>query len=209
MSTSGDVGLEINRIDAKREIAQEILRDPVEDVSMKALGFGMARDRFAGDDVMRVHARIGEAVERARELSEPTLIEVLTYRFRGHSMSDAMKYRSKEELERARLRDPLVLYESRLIQHGLIGEDEIEKLEGEVRQIVDEAVKFADESPNPRLAALEKRRRRAKLFNPGVVAGEVIVEGQLGPAGVEEDDIANASAMSPAAEYDDGFHKGC
>jgi pyruvate dehydrogenase E1 component alpha subunit len=60
----------------------------VEDVSLRALAHGMARDRFDGDDVIRVKRRIAEAVERARVTGEPTLVEIVTYRFRGHSMSD-------------------------------------------------------------------------------------------------------------------------
>ena len=66
----------------------------VEDVTLKADGYGMARDRFFVDDVLEVEQRIGEAVERARENSEPTLVEARTYRFRGHSMSDPGKYRT-------------------------------------------------------------------------------------------------------------------
>src|ERR1700761_4093 len=71
----------------------------VEDVSMKALGYGMDRDRFFADDVLEVEKRIGEAVARAREHSLPTLVEVRTYRFRGHSMSDPAKYRTQDELD--------------------------------------------------------------------------------------------------------------
>src|SRR5207342_1601894 len=71
----------------------------VEDVSMKALGYGMARDRFFADHVLTVKDRLGDAIERARETQEPTLVEIRTYRFRGHSMSDPGKYRTAEELE--------------------------------------------------------------------------------------------------------------
>ena len=79
----------------------------VEDVSLKALGYGMDRDRFFADDVLEVERRIGEAVKRAREHSLPTLVEVRTYRFRGHSMSDPAKYRTQAELEEHKKRDPL------------------------------------------------------------------------------------------------------
>ncbi len=79
----------------------------VEDVSLKALGYGMDRDRFVVDHVLEVRDRIGEAVARARHESEPTLVEVRTYRFRGHSMSDPGKYRTPEELEEHKQRDAL------------------------------------------------------------------------------------------------------
>ena len=79
----------------------------VEDVSMRALAHGMARDRFDGDDVVKVKRRIAEAVERARTTGEPTLVEVVTYRFRGHSMSDPGLYRTKDEVEEWKRRDPL------------------------------------------------------------------------------------------------------
>ena len=81
----------------------------VEDVSLRALAHGMARDRFDGDDVIKVKRRIAEAVERARTTGEPTLIEVVTYRFRGHSMSDPGLYRTKDEVEEWKRRDPLNL----------------------------------------------------------------------------------------------------
>src|SRR5688500_16636539 len=86
----------------------------VEDVSLRAIGHGMARDRFDGDDVVKVKRRIAEAVERARQTSEPTLVEVVTYRFRGHSMSDPGLYRTKDEVEEWRRRDPLNRSRARL-----------------------------------------------------------------------------------------------
>src|SRR5580692_8846167 len=79
----------------------------VDDVSLKALGYGMDRDRFFADDVLEVEARIAEAIKRAREQSLPTLVEVRTYRFRGHSMSDPAKYRTQAELDEHKKRDPL------------------------------------------------------------------------------------------------------
>lgn len=68
----------------------------VPDVTERASGYAVARDRFDGDDVLRVRERIGEAVARARRDKTPTLVEVITYRFRGHSMSDPGNYRSKD-----------------------------------------------------------------------------------------------------------------
>lgn len=126
----------------------------VEDVSMKALGYGIDRDRFFADDVLTVEQRIGEAVQRARELSLPTLVEIRTYRFRGHSMSDPAKYRTTEELEERKKRDPLHRARVQLENEGY-GIPRLESLEASVEREVQEAVKFADESPEPDASLLE------------------------------------------------------
>jgi pyruvate dehydrogenase E1 component alpha subunit len=119
----------------------------VEDVSMKALAFGIARDRFDGDDVVRVKARIAEAVGRARETSEPTLVEVKTYRFRGHSMSDPGQYRTKDEVEEWKKRDPVSIGRRRLVEEAQVDEVTLKALESKVKAEIDDAVKFAEESP--------------------------------------------------------------
>jgi pyruvate dehydrogenase E1 component alpha subunit len=126
----------------------------VEDVSLKALGYGMERDRFFADDVLEVEKRIGEAVKRAREQSLPTLVEVRTYRFRGHSMSDPAKYRTQAELEEHKKRDPLHRTRTALSEQGM-GDDRLEALEKSVEAEVVDAIKFANESPEPTLADLE------------------------------------------------------
>jgi pyruvate dehydrogenase E1 component alpha subunit len=120
----------------------------VEDVSMKALGYGIDRDRFFVTDVLEVEERVGEAVKRAREASLPTLIEVRTYRFRGHSMSDPAKYRTQAELEEHKKRDPVHLARQKLLVLGQT-EAAVAELEAGVEQEVEAAVKFADESPEP------------------------------------------------------------
>src|SRR3954462_517040 len=118
----------------------------VEDVSMRALAHGMARDRCDGDDVVKVKPRIPEAVERARPTGEPTLVEVVTYRFRGHSMSDPGLYRTKDEVEEWKRRDPLTRSRARLIELGA-DEKELERVESEVKAEIEDAVKFAEDSP--------------------------------------------------------------
>lgn len=118
----------------------------VEDVSLRALAHGMARDRFDGDDVVKVKRRIAEAIERARTTGEPTLVEVVTYRFRGHSMSDPGLYRTKEEVEEWRRRDPLGRSRQRLLDLGM-KDAAIEELESDVKAEIEDAVKFAEESP--------------------------------------------------------------
>ncbi|MBA3541955.1 MAG: pyruvate dehydrogenase (acetyl-transferring) E1 component subunit alpha [Deltaproteobacteria bacterium] len=118
----------------------------VEDVSLRALAHGMARDRFDGDDVIKVKRRIGEAIDRARTTSEPTLVEVVTYRFRGHSMSDPGLYRTKDEVEEWKRRDPLGRCRQRLLDLGF-PDAEMEALEADVKAEIEDAVRFADESP--------------------------------------------------------------
>jgi pyruvate dehydrogenase E1 component alpha subunit len=118
----------------------------VADVSQKALAYGIARDRFDGEDVIRVRDRVAEAVRRARNESLPTLIEIRTYRFRGHSMSDAGLYRTKEEVEESKKRDPIT-YGRDLLVRAKVDEKEIVAIEEKVQAEIEEAVKFADESP--------------------------------------------------------------
>jgi pyruvate dehydrogenase E1 component alpha subunit len=120
----------------------------VHDVSMKALAYGIERDRFNSSDVLEVKKRVGVAVERAREESRPTLIEVMTYRYRGHSMSDPGKYRTADEIEARRKRDSLVLAEAALRAQG-VGDEALRALEAEVDAEVEDAVRFAEESPEP------------------------------------------------------------
>lgn len=118
----------------------------VTDLTTKAPGYGMARDRFEGHDVLLVRERIGEAVERARSGGGPTLVEILTYRFRGHSMSDPGKYRTSEEVEERKKRhDPVRLAAQRLLEAGMT-EDELAKVDAEIEEVVADAVRFADES---------------------------------------------------------------
>src|SRR3954469_16179677 len=118
----------------------------VHDVSQKALAYGMARDRFDGFDVLRVRDRLAEAVKRARYHAEPTLIEILCYRFRGHSMSDPGLYRTKEEIEEFKKRDCLSIARQYLEQWS-VDDKEFTKIEDSVKAEVEDAVKFADESP--------------------------------------------------------------
>jgi pyruvate dehydrogenase E1 component alpha subunit len=125
----------------------------VHDVSQKALGYGMARDRFDVEDVLQVRDRLSEAIERARTLSEPTLVEIRTYRFRGHSMSDPAKYRTAEELEERKKKDAVLRSRTELTDKGLT--QQVEKIEAEVEEVVADCVRFADESPEPGPELLE------------------------------------------------------
>jgi pyruvate dehydrogenase E1 component alpha subunit len=126
----------------------------LEDVSMKALGYGIDRDRFFAEDVLLVQQRIGEAVKRAREECLPTLVEVRTYRFRGHSMSDPAKYRTQAELEEHKKRDPLNRAREQLLHLGL-SEPRIQAIDESIEAEVQSAIKFAEDSPEPDASVLE------------------------------------------------------
>jgi pyruvate dehydrogenase E1 component alpha subunit len=92
-------------------------------------------------------------VKRAREESQPTVIEVRTYRFRGHSMSDPAKYRTSSEVEEHKRRDPILLARRDLL--AMIGEERLTAIDAEVETEVKDAVKFAEESPEPDASVLE------------------------------------------------------
>jgi pyruvate dehydrogenase E1 component alpha subunit len=126
----------------------------VTDLSKKAEGFGVPGSQCDGMDVVDTEAVVAEAVKCARDERKPQLVEAVTYRFRGHSMADPEEYRTREEVEEWRRRDPIETFGKRLIEEGVVSEQDIEKLDGEAMAKVDEAVKFADKSPFPDLASL-------------------------------------------------------
>ncbi|MDH3728332.1 MAG: pyruvate dehydrogenase (acetyl-transferring) E1 component subunit alpha [Myxococcales bacterium] len=117
----------------------------LKDLSIKAKGYAMVGERFEGHDVTLVRERITEAVNRARTGAGPTFIEVLTYRFRGHSMSDPAKYRSRTELEQKKQLDPIQVARERLLELGF-EEARLDDIDLEVDEEIDAAVKFAEES---------------------------------------------------------------
>ena len=123
------------------------------DLAKRAAGFAMPYYHVDGNDVDAVIEGFGKAVELGRSGGGPTFISADTYRFRGHSMSDAMKYRSKEEAEKAKARDPISLYEARLREKKLITDEQVDQLNEEVAEAVNEAVRQADEDPHPPLEA--------------------------------------------------------
>lgn len=120
---------------------------PTEDLSIRALGYPMARDSVDGHDVFAMRAAIHSAARRAREQKLPTLIEAKTYRYRGHSMADPAKYRTKEELEQWTGRDPIKSLGDKLENLGM--KDARQKIMNEIEEEIADAVKFAEESPMP------------------------------------------------------------
>jgi pyruvate dehydrogenase E1 component alpha subunit len=119
------------------------------EIYKKASVFGMAGVEVDGMDVLAVRAVAQEAVARARAGEGPTLIEALTYRFRGHSLADPDELRSKEEKEFWLARDPIKKLAADLIEHNLADQDELKAIERKIQDVIDDAVKFAESSPEP------------------------------------------------------------
>jgi 2-oxoglutarate dehydrogenase complex dehydrogenase (E1) component-like enzyme len=121
---------------------------------LKAQGFGVPGTRCDGMDVLDVHACVTSALRCAREERKPQLVEAVTYRFRGHSMADPEEYRTKDEVEEWRERDPIQAFAKRLQDEGVVSKEQFEELDQKAIETVDEAVRFADESPFPDLDSL-------------------------------------------------------
>ncbi|MBA2430139.1 MAG: pyruvate dehydrogenase (acetyl-transferring) E1 component subunit alpha [Thermoleophilaceae bacterium] len=126
----------------------------VTDLSKRGEGFGISGTRCDGMDVLDVNAKVTEALRKAREDREPQLVEAITYRFRGHSMADPEEYRSKEEVEQWRGSDPVETFKQRLMDEGVVSDDDAEKLDSQAMETIDAAVDFADNSPFPELDSL-------------------------------------------------------
>jgi pyruvate dehydrogenase E1 component alpha subunit len=120
----------------------------VTDLSVKAGGFGVPGTRCDGMDVLDTHAVVGEAVRCAREQHKPQLVEAVTYRFKGHSVADPEEYRSDEEVEEWKKRDPIRTFAERL------DDVDFEAVDKEVVAVVDAAVEFAEQSPFPELDSI-------------------------------------------------------
>jgi pyruvate dehydrogenase E1 component alpha subunit len=126
----------------------------VTDLSRKSEGFGVPGTRCDGMDVLDVHSVVTEALRCAREERRPQLVEAVTYRYRGHSMADPEEYRTKEEVEEWRQRDPIKAFADRVVDEGVLTKEDVERFDQQAIETVDEAVKFADESPFPDLDSL-------------------------------------------------------
>jgi pyruvate dehydrogenase E1 component alpha subunit len=121
----------------------------VTDLQRKGESLGVPGMRCDGMDVLDTHAVVAEAVERVREERRPLLIEAVTYRFRGHSMADPEQYRTKDEVESWRRRDPIPAFGERLVAEGVLDGGELEAIDAAALARVDAAVEFADASPFP------------------------------------------------------------
>ncbi|MEE9324233.1 MAG: pyruvate dehydrogenase (acetyl-transferring) E1 component subunit alpha [Dehalococcoidia bacterium] len=110
--------------------------------------------KIDGMDVLVVRDEVMKWVERARNGGGPSFVEVMTYRFRGHSMADPLEYRNKQEEEKWKKRDPIPLFKKRLLAEAVVSEEEMALLQKEVDREVEEAVEFAEKSPFPSLESV-------------------------------------------------------
>ena len=128
----------------------------IHDIYERGAAYNMAKATCDGQDVFTVREAMKECVDRARTDSAPTLLEVRTYRFMGHSMSDAVSgtYRPKAELEEWQKRDPIVLLRMHMQENGQLSEQQMQELDEQIKKEVQDAWDFADNSPEPPLEAL-------------------------------------------------------
>lgn len=120
----------------------------------KAAAYEMAAERVDGMDLLAVYAATVRAVSRARAQHLPTLLEALTYRYRTHSMADAGRYRTQDEVEQWRQQDPIVTFRAKLERAGLLSETEARDIDARVERYVEECVQYAEESPYPSVSTL-------------------------------------------------------
>jgi len=153
----------------------------IHDIFERGAAYNIPRGQCDGQDVFAVRTAVQEAVDRARGESLPTLLEVRTYRFMGHSMSDAVSgtYRTKAELDEYMKRDPIMLLRMHMQEAGELTETELHALDDELKAVVQDAWDFADQSPEPPLEALYE---------------DVLFEGEEGSGKREEGNFAEASA---------------
>ena len=120
----------------------------------RAKAYAMEQAVVDGRDVINTYTQMSDIIDRVRKTQKPILVEMQTYRFRGHSVSDPGAYRTKDEVENERKRDTLVLLASKLTELKLASEADFEKWESETAELVDECVDFAEQSPEPELTEL-------------------------------------------------------
>ena len=128
----------------------------VRDMSRKAIAYDITAARVDGQDVLAVREAMKAALEHCRSGNGPFLLEALTYRFRGHSMADPESYRSKEEVERFRKDDPIVVFRNKLISDGVATQEEFDQIDADALKEIEQAVEFAEESPVPDPSTLDE-----------------------------------------------------
>src|SRR2546430_3879520 len=121
----------------------------VTEIWKKACAYDMTGERVDGMDVLAVRRITDQLVAQAREKHAPSLLECVTYRYRGHSMSDPDTYRGKDEIEEWQTRDPILSLGAQMKKHKMLTDEQIDRIDEEITAQVEDAVKFAEESPDP------------------------------------------------------------
>jgi pyruvate dehydrogenase E1 component alpha subunit len=198
------------------------------DLHRRGDGYGVPGMRCDGMDVVDTHAVMSDAIRRARDDRQPILVEAITYRFRGHSMADPEEYRTKEQVEEWRKRDPIANFAERLVDEGVLEDGEVERLDQEAVARVDEAVAFADRAEFPPPESLYdhiyvlgdqlKGWYSVDVRSAGVHKGEEersLAESERGPTGdydkaveqAQREDVGlDKAADSAQAESDEAEH---
>jgi pyruvate dehydrogenase E1 component alpha subunit len=128
----------------------------IERISDRAAAYGMPGETVDGNDLLAVYEAVGRAVARARAGEGPSLVENVTYRWRGHSKSDANRYRTREEIAAWQEKCPIKRFHTRLVEEGVITEEEAKRVEQEAYAAIEDAVEFAESCPEPEVATIEE-----------------------------------------------------
>ena len=128
----------------------------IERISDRAAAYGMPGVTVDGNDVLAVYEAVSEGVKRAREGQGPSLIENVTYRWRGHSRSDVNRYRTKEEIKSWQEKGPIKRFSKHLLEDGVLTEREIDQIKEDAYAAIDAAVEFSEASPDPDLETIEE-----------------------------------------------------
>lgn len=126
----------------------------IQNIADRAIAYGMPGKVVDGNDMIEIMNTVHEAVENARQGNGPALIEMKTYRWKGHSKSDAKKYRTREEEAEWKQKDCIKRFKEVLIEANILTEEDAKKLQQEAKQAIEDAVKFAENSPEPPLSSL-------------------------------------------------------
>lgn len=121
----------------------------VTDFSVMGASYGIQGKQVNGMDVLEVHREVSEAVSFTRKNKIPMFLEIKTYRYKGHSMSDPAQYRTKEELEEYKSQDPILITKSYMIERKMLTEEAFKEMDNRCKKVCADAVKFAEESPEP------------------------------------------------------------
>ena len=126
----------------------------VDDFSVMGASYGIPGKQVNGMDIIEVYEEVSQTVQQARTEKLASFLEIRTYRYRGHSMSDPAKYRTKEELAEYKQQDPILLLKANLLEKNLLTEEEFKDIDQECKAISDESVRFSEKSEEPALETL-------------------------------------------------------